>query len=68
MRIPCITLRENTERPVTVEVGTNTNAGIDPDKVLQIVSQITNGKYKGGSIPELWDGKTAPRIVGVLKQ
>ena len=54
MGIPCITLREDTERPVTVEIGTNTITGIDPDKILQTVGQINNGNYKSGSIPELW--------------
>jgi len=67
LRIPCITLRENTERPITVDVGTNTITNIDPDKILQTVSQINDGNYKSGNIPELWDGKTAKRVVDVLK-
>lgn len=66
MKIPCITIRENTERPVTVEVGTNIVTGIDPEKILETVDQIINGKYKNGNIPELWDGKTAQRIVDIL--
>ena len=66
MRIPCITLRENTERPVTVEAGSNTLTGIDKAKILDAVNQIISGNYKAGSVPELWDGQAAKRIVDVL--
>ncbi len=64
--IPCLTLRENTERPVTVEVGTNTVVGIEPEKIIATGLQIMAGGYKRGSIPELWDGKAAVRIVKII--
>jgi UDP-N-acetylglucosamine 2-epimerase (non-hydrolysing) len=65
---PCLTLRENTERPVTVEVGTNTLVGMDPVAILETARQVLDGKYKQGRIPDLWDGRTSDRIVSVLGQ
>jgi UDP-N-acetylglucosamine 2-epimerase (non-hydrolysing) len=67
LQIPCVTIRKNTERPVTVEVGTNTVAGTDPKNIFNITYEILNGTAKKGKIPELWDGKTAVRIVDILK-
>jgi len=64
--IPCITVRNNTERPVTVTKGTNYLAGTDYQKVLEYVDNILAGKAKKGKIPELWDGNTASRIVQIL--
>ena len=64
--IPCLTLRENTERPSTVEVGTSTLIGNDPDKLRAHLEHVLDGTYKQGSCPELWDGKAAERIAGVL--
>jgi UDP-N-acetylglucosamine 2-epimerase (non-hydrolysing) len=64
--IPCITVRQNTERPVTVETGTNYLAGTDFGKVNEIATSILAGKAKKGRIPELWDGNAAGRIVDVL--
>lgn len=66
LRIPCLTLRENTERPVTSETGTNTICGLDEEKILSNVRKIESGKYKKGKIPEKWDGKSAERIVKVI--
>lgn len=64
--VPCITLRENTERPVTLHQGTNILAGTDPDKIKKaFVYAISKNRIKT-KIPELWDGKTAKRIVNVL--
>jgi UDP-N-acetylglucosamine 2-epimerase (non-hydrolysing) len=68
LKIPCITMRESTERPVTVDVGSNVLTGPYPDKVLEAVRQILSGKHKQGQIPELWDGKTAVRISATLKK
>ena len=60
--IPCITVRENTERPITVEVGTNQLIGTDLNKVLIASINVLSGTSKKGTIPELWDGKAAERI------
>lgn len=66
LRIPCITLRENTERPVTSEIGTNTIAGLSESVVSGSLRQIESGEYKAGKIPKFWDGRAAERIVKVL--
>jgi len=64
--VPCLTVRENTERPVTVEVGTNTIVGQDMDFLKEKVGQILKGEAKKGSIPPLWDGKAGRRIADTL--
>ena len=64
--VPCITLRENTERPVTVTHGTNVIAGRDPETIRAEARKVLDGSGKAGRIPELWDGKTAPRVVEIL--
>jgi UDP-N-acetylglucosamine 2-epimerase (non-hydrolysing) len=65
--VPCLTLRQNTERPITVEVGTNTVVGTDPQAILSTVSSILDGSYKTrSSVPPLWDGRTADRILDEL--
>ena len=61
--IPCLTLRQNTERPITVEQGTNTLVGGDRPAILQGVAEILGGRGKRGRVPELWDGHAADRIV-----
>lgn len=66
--IPCVTVRNNTERPVTVTEGTNYLAGTDYSIVMEIVNNILSGKAKQGKIPELWDGKTATRIAQILAE
>ncbi len=68
LNIPCITMRENTERPVTIKEGTNYLAGLDKQKILKIVSAIRAGKAKQGRRPKYWDGKTAERIVTILEK
>ena len=65
--IPCITLRENTERPITVEQGTNTVVGSIPAQILAAVDDILRSGGKSGRIPELWDGRASQRIVAVLR-
>jgi UDP-N-acetylglucosamine 2-epimerase (non-hydrolysing) len=60
--VPCLTLRENTERPITVEQGSNTVVGSDRDVVLAAVADILAGRGKRGRVPELWDGRAAVRI------
>ncbi len=64
--VPCLTLRENTERPVTVEEGTNTMVGTDPGCILAAARAILAGKSKKGRTPALWDGHAAERIVSIL--
>ncbi|MEA1912858.1 MAG: UDP-N-acetylglucosamine 2-epimerase (non-hydrolyzing) [candidate division WOR-3 bacterium] len=64
--IPCLTLRESTERPITVEQGTNQIVGHSKDKIVENSLAILGGKVKNGKIPELWEGKAAERIVKVL--
>ena len=66
--IPCITLRENTERPITVEQGTNTVVGSSPAHILAAVDDILRSGGKSGRIPELWDGRASQRIVAVLRE
>lgn len=65
--VPCITLRNNTERPITVTDGTNTLAGTDPAKILQIFDDVMHAGGKAGRIPEFWDGKAAVRIAQVIQ-
>lgn len=60
--IPCITIRENTERPCTVEIGTNYLAGTEPQIIIDTARTILSGKGKKGSIPPLWDGQASYRI------
>lgn len=66
--IPCITLRNNTERPITSEVGSNFIVGTECDRILEVAYNIVGGRYIKGSVPEKWDGKAAERIVGILKK
>jgi UDP-N-acetylglucosamine 2-epimerase (non-hydrolysing) len=65
--IPCLTLRENTERPVTVSHGTNVVVGNTPDAVRAAFARFTAGDHATGSIPPLWDGRAAERIVRVIE-
>jgi UDP-N-acetylglucosamine 2-epimerase (non-hydrolysing) len=64
--VPCLTLRENTERPITISQGTNQLVGTDPRKILAAAEAVLAGKAKPGRIPPLWDGHAAERIVEVL--
>ncbi len=64
--VPCLTLRENTERPITVEQGTNTLVGRDIDAIRRQAGEILTGRGKHGRVPELWDGHAAERIAADL--
>ena len=66
MGVPCLTLRDNTERPETITVGTNELIGTDPKNIAPAMKRLFAGDWKKGSIPKLWDGKTASRIVEKL--
>jgi UDP-N-acetylglucosamine 2-epimerase (non-hydrolysing) len=63
MGIPCITLRENTERPETCTIGTNELIGTNPENLRKALITLQSGKWKKGGIPPLWDGQTAKRII-----
>jgi UDP-N-acetylglucosamine 2-epimerase (non-hydrolysing) len=65
---PCLTLRPNTERPVTVDIGTNTLLGFDLNKIKKHIQNIETGTYKKGNIPELWDGRATERILKILSE
>ena len=64
--VPCLTVRENTDRPVTVRLGTNTLVGSDPVRLSGLVSDVLAGRGKRGTIPPMWDGKAGERIAECL--
>ena len=67
LNVPCLTFRRSTERPITVEVGTNTMISeLDTELVRIKINELSDGRYKHGHIPELWDGKAADRIAELL--
>lgn len=68
LKIPCITLRESTERPVTVEIGSNQVVGTDTKKIVNAFRIVMNGNFRESIIPPLWDGKAAGRIVDVIEE
>jgi UDP-N-acetylglucosamine 2-epimerase (non-hydrolysing) len=67
-RVPCLTLRPNTERPSTIQIGTNTLVPFDLDEIKQVICSIKEGKYKTGSIPPMWDGRATHRILKTLQE
>lgn len=68
LRVPCLTLRQETERPITIELGTNIITGLNKKKVLKEINLILKNQFNKGGIPPLWDGKTAERIVQIIKE
>lgn len=68
MQVPCLTLRPNTERPVTCDVGTNTLVPFELATIQKLVSEIENNQYKKGVIPKYWDGKATQRILESIFQ
>ncbi|MBO7141897.1 MAG: UDP-N-acetylglucosamine 2-epimerase (non-hydrolyzing) [Bacteroidales bacterium] len=66
MHIPCLTLRDNTERPETCELGTNMLVGTDPKNIAPAIQKLFAGQWSKGTIPPLWDGNAAERIVKIL--
>jgi UDP-N-acetylglucosamine 2-epimerase (non-hydrolysing) len=68
MGIPCITLRDNTERPETVFMGTNELIGTNPNAIKPVLEKLLSGNWKKGKSPKLWDGQAANRIVNILNE
>lgn len=66
LKIPCLTLRENTERPVTIEIGSNQIVGTQTQDILDAYRKVTSGNWRTPKIPPLWDGKAAQRIVKIM--
>ncbi|MEO8583121.1 MAG: UDP-N-acetylglucosamine 2-epimerase (non-hydrolyzing) [Flavitalea sp.] len=66
LKVPCMTLRDSTERPETVTTGSNELVGTDPSRLAPYLKSLQQGKWKKGGVPPLWDGKTSPRIVSKL--
>ena len=66
--VPCLTLRDNTERPETITIGTNELIGTDPTELPPVLARLMAGQWKKGAIPPLWDGKAAERIVECLER
>lgn len=66
MGVPCLTLRDTTERPETVETGTNELVGCKPEALGPYLEQVLSGRWKASGIPEMWDGKTGERIAEIL--
>ena len=66
--VPCVTLRQSTERPITAEEGTNTVVGQDPARIMAVVDDVLATGGKKGRIPDLWDGRAAERIAAVLER
>jgi len=66
MGVPCITLRDSTERPETVTIGTNELLGTDPKRIKPAIEKLKKGEWKEGRIPHLWDGQAAKRIIEII--
>jgi UDP-N-acetylglucosamine 2-epimerase (non-hydrolysing) len=67
LRVPCLTLRENTERPVTIDLGSNQLVGSRTEDILAAVHRVLNGPERAGNVPENWDGRAAERIAEILR-
>ena len=65
--VPCLTLRNNTERPITCEVGTNVIVGNNRDSILRESLKVLKGDVRKSRLPEKWDGRAAERIVEILR-
>jgi UDP-N-acetylglucosamine 2-epimerase (non-hydrolysing) len=68
LEIPCVTIRDNTERPITIQIGTNVLAGADRDRIVEEALRMLRDGVKDCRVPELWDGRAAERIVGVFER
>ncbi|MBI9016861.1 MAG: UDP-N-acetylglucosamine 2-epimerase (non-hydrolyzing) [Phycisphaerae bacterium] len=68
LKIPCLTLRENTERPITAEIGSNQVVGTETQNILNAYNRLKDGSFREAQIPPLWDGNAAPRIVKIMHE
>jgi UDP-N-acetylglucosamine 2-epimerase (non-hydrolysing) len=68
LQIPCLTIRNNTERPITISEGTNQLVNLDSEKIISAMEEIIKGNRKQGSIPKYWDGQTSKRIVEIFSR
>jgi len=68
LKIPCLTMRKSTERPVTVEIGTNKIVGLNKNNIIKEANKILEGKSKKGKIPKYWDGKASKRIIKIISK
>ena len=68
MGVPCMTLRDSTERPETITMGTNELLGTNPDAIAPAMKKLLSGQWKKGSIPPLWDGHTSERIIDIISR
>ena len=68
LKVPCLTLRENTERPITSELGTNQLVGMEPENIIAGYNKAMNGFTKESQIPPLWDGLASQRICKILRE
>ena len=68
MSVPCMTLRDSTERPETVTMGTNELLGTNPDAIAPAMQKLLSGNWKKGTIPPLWDGHTSERIIEIISK
>lgn len=66
LKVPCLTLRENTERPITAEIGSNQIVGTNPGRIIEAYRHAVNGEWHEPGTPPLWDGRAAQRIVDIL--
>jgi UDP-N-acetylglucosamine 2-epimerase (non-hydrolysing) len=64
--VPCLTLRNNTERPITIEQGTNRLVGLAPNRIVDAAHKVLSAPKTAGRTPDLWDGQAAVRIVDIL--
>jgi UDP-N-acetylglucosamine 2-epimerase (non-hydrolysing) len=67
MGVPCMTLRNNTERPETITLGTNELLGTNPSAIAPAMDKLFHNNWKKGKIPEKWDGDTGERIIDILE-
>jgi UDP-N-acetylglucosamine 2-epimerase (non-hydrolysing) len=66
MGVPCMTLRDNTERPETITMGTNELLGVNPKAIQPAMEKLFSDSWKKGGIPEMWDGMTGMRIIQII--